>query len=64
MKNIIYIALLICSFGFSQQTPGKKQSTPITIVGATAHIGNGTVIENSLLIFENSKLIVVARRYN
>jgi len=45
--------------GFSQQTPGKKQSTPITIVGATAHIGNGTVIENSLLIFENSKLIVV-----
>ncbi len=59
MKNIIYITLLICSLGFSQQTPGKKQSKPITIVGATAHIGNGTVIKNSLLIFENSKLTVV-----
>jgi len=60
MKNIIYITLLICSFGFAQQTPGRKQAAPITIIGATAHIGNGTVIKNSLLIFENSKLTVVA----
>ena len=60
MKNIFYIALFICSFGYSQQTPANKQTTPITIVGATAHIGNGSVIKNSLLIFENGKLTVVA----
>ena len=37
----------------AQQTPGAKQSEPIAIVGGTAHIGNGSILENSLLIFEN-----------
>jgi hypothetical protein len=37
----------------AQQTPGTKQSEPIAIVGGTAHIGNGSILENSLLIFEN-----------
>ena len=37
----------------AQQTPGAKQSEPIAIVGGTAHIGNGSMLENSLLIFEN-----------
>ncbi len=60
MKNILYITLIICSLGFSQQTPGAKQNTPITIVGATAHIGNGTIIENSLLIFEAGKLTKIS----
>ena len=60
MKNILYITLLICSFTFAQQTPGAKQPKAITILGATAHIGNGSLIENSILIFENGKLTVVA----
>ena len=33
----------------AQQTPGAKQSEPIAIVGGTAHIGNGSILENSLL---------------
>ena len=37
----------------AQQTPGAKQSEPIAIVGGTAHIGNGSILENSLIIFEN-----------
>jgi imidazolonepropionase-like amidohydrolase len=60
MKNIIYFTLLICSLSFSQQTPGNKQTTPITIVGATAHIGNGTIIKKSLIIIEDGKLTLVA----
>jgi len=36
----------------AQQTPGAKQSEPIAIVGGTAHIGNGSILENSLLILE------------
>ena len=60
MKNIIYFTLLICALSFSQQTPGKKQTAPITIVGATAHIGNGTIIKKSLIIIEDGKLTLVA----
>lgn len=48
----------ICS-AFAQQTPAPKQTAPVTIVGATAHIGNGEVIENSLIIFENGKITTV-----
>ncbi|HSM64458.1 MAG TPA: hypothetical protein VK833_11010, partial [Gillisia sp.] len=40
----------------AQQTPAPKQTEAITIVGATAHLGNGEVIENSLIIFENGKI--------
>ncbi len=59
MKNIIYILLLLL-FGTenisAQQTPAKPQTEAITITGATAHIGNGQVIQNSMIIFENGKI--------
>ena len=62
MKNInLYIVLLLLTFGFTnaQQTPAKKQSKTIAIKGATAHIGNGDIIENSLIIIKDGKLINV-----
>ncbi|WP_460218787.1 amidohydrolase family protein [Psychroserpens sp. MEBiC05023] len=57
----IYIKLTLVAFlsftlGNAQQTPAPKQSKSIAITGATAHVGNGTVIENSLIVFENGKL--------
>ena len=64
MKRTKYTFLLafLTLFGssFAQQTPAPAQSEAVTIVGATAHIGNGEVIENSLIIFENGKLTTVA----
>ncbi|MEW7291325.1 amidohydrolase [Aquimarina sp. 2304DJ70-9] len=59
MKNILFIVtLFIFFFGktMAQQTPAKAQSEAITITGATAHIGNGDVVENSIIIFENGKI--------
>ncbi len=44
----------------AQQTPSPKQTKEIAIMGATAHIGNGNVIENSLIIFKNGVLTTVA----
>jgi imidazolonepropionase-like amidohydrolase len=41
-------------------TPATAQKYPILIVGATAHLGNGKVIENSAIAFENGKLSLVA----
>lgn len=59
MKYFIYIALFFSSFAIAQQTPANKQSEAITIVGATAHIGNGTLLSNATLVFENGKLTAV-----
>jgi len=61
MKNVL-ITLLLCSvyiLGFSQQTPGKKQSEPILILNATAHLGNGEVIQNSAIGFADGKITLV-----
>ncbi len=53
--------LLFCSgIMQAQQTPGPEQTKPIIIMNATAHLGNGKVIENSAIAFENGKLTIVA----
>lgn len=62
MKNkTIYIVLLLLTFGFSnaQQTPAKKQIGTFAIKGATAHLGNGEIIENSIIIIKDGKLLNV-----
>jgi len=56
MKKIasILIALIfISSEVIAQQTPGNTQKDAITLLGGIAHIGNGTTIENSAIVFEN-----------
>ncbi|WP_348737154.1 amidohydrolase family protein [Tenacibaculum sp. 190524A02b] len=62
MKTTILYSLICFLFIgniVAQQTPAEKQTTAITIEGATAHLGNGKVIENALLMFSNGKLSFV-----
>jgi imidazolonepropionase-like amidohydrolase len=61
MKNILYSLLFLLSIGNSiaQQTPANKQRTGVSIEGATAHLGNGQVIENSLIMFNDGKITFV-----
>jgi imidazolonepropionase-like amidohydrolase len=61
MKKIIYSLLFFFLVGNSiaQQTPADKQTTTFSIEGATAHIGNGEIIENSLLTFSDGKITFV-----
>ncbi len=60
-KQIIYSLLFFLFIGnsFAQQTPGSAQVGSFTIEGATAHIGDGTVIENSLILVTKGKIIFV-----
>ncbi|WP_338731071.1 amidohydrolase family protein [Mangrovimonas cancribranchiae] len=58
-QNIVIVFLLCASLVMAQQTPASKQTQPIAIMGATAHIGNGEIIENSLIIFKKGKLTTV-----
>lgn len=59
--NILSIAFLL-TFSlsvFAQQTPGGPQTEAISITGVTAHIGNGTVIQNATIVFENGKITAI-----
>lgn len=54
IHNILFTTLLIFSVAiYAQQTPAAKQTETISITGVTAHIGNGNVVENATIIFEN-----------
>ncbi|OSY89496.1 amidohydrolase [Tenacibaculum holothuriorum] len=57
IKNL-YIALCFLFIGnsFAQQTPAPSQTSDVTIEGGTAHLGNGKVIENALIMFSNGKI--------
>ncbi|MBJ2174613.1 amidohydrolase family protein [Aureibaculum sp. A20] len=60
IKNIVASLLFVFTIQLTaQQTPADKQSEVITIVGATAHIGNGEIIENSVITFENGKITAI-----
>lgn len=60
MKKINQIVcIILLTFGvtsWAQQTPADKQSDAITITGVTAHIGDGTVVENCTIVFEDGKI--------
>ncbi|CAM1363000.1 Imidazolonepropionase [Tenacibaculum sediminilitoris] len=57
--KIKYIYNLLCFLFIgniiAQQTPAPKQTQAYSIEGATAHLGNGEVIENSLIMFSDGK---------
>lgn len=63
MRHFCLFLLFALTTGFVQAqspVPALPQKTPILILGATAHVGNGTVIKNSAIAFENGKLSFVA----
>jgi imidazolonepropionase-like amidohydrolase len=56
----IIIALVFCQqMAQAQQTPAKPQSESILIMNATAHIGDGEKIENSIVAFKDGKFTII-----
>jgi len=66
--NRIYILVcLLMAFNALGQTsvvPANPQSKAILLKGGVAHLGNGTVIQNSVIAFDNGKLTVVGDATN
>jgi len=64
MKKSLYILVLtifMMNFVWAQTpVPAKPQAKPIALMGGVAHIGNGQVIQNSLITFDKGKLTGVA----
>lgn len=64
MKKLIYtllMALFMLNTTWAQTpVPAKAQSKPIALTGGMAHLGNGKVIQNSIITFDKGKLTTVA----
>ncbi len=45
---------------YSVPVPAEAQSQPVILTGGVAHIGNGEVIKNSIIIFEGGKITTIA----
>lgn len=59
---VTLLLFLVCAYNVAiaqNPTPALQQSQPIVLRGGTAHIGNGQVIENSIIRFENGKVTFV-----
>ena len=60
LNRINSVLFLLCmTLSFAQQTPAPEQAKDFAIVGATAHIGNGDVIENSIIVVHNGKITTI-----
>ena len=56
---VIALSTVKCQLSIAQEdvpTPAPKQTEKICLKGATVHVGNGTVVENAYVIFENGKI--------
>lgn len=60
--NIIFICFLFSIVKLEAQVPvpAPPQEKAIILIGATAHLGNGEVINNSIVAFNNGKITYVA----
>ena len=58
MKNLFFISLFFSVCAYSQ-TPAPDQNKRILLYGGVAHLGNGEVIENSLIVIENGKILTI-----
>lgn len=46
----------MAAIGVAQQAPAPVQSSAYTIKNGTAHIGNGSVLENAVIVIENGRI--------
>jgi imidazolonepropionase-like amidohydrolase len=61
MKNILSIIIAAVTMSaMGQSAPAPKQSKSILILNATAHIGNGQMIDQSAIGFKDGKISMVA----
>ena len=57
------LGMLLLAMGLmqAQQTPAPGQPEPISITGATLHLGDGTLVENGTLVFENGTITALGQ---
>jgi imidazolonepropionase-like amidohydrolase len=57
----LLVAVLVSTSAVAQApVPATAQTKPIALTGGVAHLGNGQVIQNSVIAFDKGKLTIVA----
>lgn len=61
MKKILFALITLLPLGITAQNlaPGKPQTKPVVLTGATIHLGNGVVVENGLIAFDKGLITAV-----
>ena len=60
MKKIILLNVLFLNLIFSQQTPAPTQDKSVLIFGGITHVGDGQIINNSIIGFTDGKIDLIA----
>ena len=55
---LVFVAAFIAQ-AQNRPTPAPSQETTLVFTGATAHIGNGAVVANAVLVLENGKITYI-----
>ena len=58
MYRVLFIIVIFSQIVASQETNNKDNQRHI-LFGGTAHIGNGDVIENAIIIIEDEKIVAI-----
>ena len=58
--KLLTFALLLSVVAIAQQTPAPQQTQAYSIEGATAHLGNGEVIENALTAHLDTRFFIAS----
>lgn len=59
LTTLLFSSLTTLCFAQANISPAAKQDKAIAITGATIHVGNGTVIQNGTIVFNNGKIVTV-----
>jgi imidazolonepropionase-like amidohydrolase len=59
LATLLFSSLTTLCFAQANISPGGKQNKAIAITGATIHVGNGTVLQNGTIVFNNGKIVSV-----
>ena len=68
-KNLLHTACAVVALGagsvtaWAQPTPGAEQSRSVLILGATAHLGTGDVLEDCAVGFRDGEIDYVGRSF-
>ena len=60
MKKVILLNLLFLNLIFSQQTPAPVQDKSVLIYGGITHVGNGEIVNNSVVGFTDGKIDLIS----
>lgn len=58
-KLTIFLSLISLGAWAQNPAPAKPQTKPIALVGGTVHVGNGTVIDKGVIVFDKGVLTAV-----